>query len=173
MIIISNNDFIKVKAENLDLQEFNNNYGIDIGYSLTKIAYIENNYIILREFSTNYVLEKLIQKINEIIKEDICLNFTGGKSYEIFNFLSKSYNSILIDEFKANIRGTEALYLLEKKKNFPSNAIIASLGTGTSFTLIKNNEFKRLIGTALGGGFLLGLSKLLVGLSDFQEIIQI
>jgi len=173
VIIISDNDSIKVKVENLDLQKFINNYGIDIGYTLTKIAYIEKSWIILREFSTNNDLKKMIKQINEIIKENSSLNFTGGLGYEVFNFFSKSHKSILIDEFKANIKGAEILYFLEKKKSFPSKAIIASLGTGTSFTLIKNNEFKRLIGTALGGGFLLGLSKLLVGLSDFQEIIQI
>jgi len=45
-----------------------------------------------------------------------------------------------------------------------------SLGTGTSILLITDGASKRIGGSALGGGTLLGLGQLLLGTTRFEEI---
>lgn len=53
----------------------------------------------------------------------------------------------------------------------PSPAIVVSLGTGTGIVLAHPPaEPQRLVGSAVGGGTLLGLSRLLLGTTDVAEI---
>ncbi len=49
-------------------------------------------------------------------------------------------------------------------------ALIVSAGTGTAMISAKGHSFQHLTGTAVGGGTLQGLSKLLIGTSDPEEI---
>lgn len=53
------------------------------------------------------------------------------------------------------------------------NAVVVSMGTGTAIVHAKGNgEMKYLGGTGVGGGTLLGLSKLLVGAADIGHISE-
>ena len=48
------------------------------------------------------------------------------------------------------------------------------MGTGVSFTSIKNKKiFKHVGGSALGGGTLMGLSKLTLGINSFEELLKL
>lgn len=50
-------------------------------------------------------------------------------------------------------------------------AIVVSLGTGTGIVLVRESEpAVRLVGSAVGGGTLLGLARLLLGTTDVAEI---
>ena len=77
----------------------------------------------------------------------------------------------MIDEFEANLKGIEYLFQSNKKQPLP-HSLIVTIGTGTSMVLKKEN-FSHLGGTALGGGFFMGLSKLLFNIDDYEEAIEI
>ena len=77
----------------------------------------------------------------------------------------------LINEFEANVSGIKFLYNMEKKKEL-SRSLIVSIGTGTSIVLIDEN-LKHLGGSALGGGFFMGLIKTLFKMNDFHEAIDL
>ncbi len=51
-----------------------------------------------------------------------------------------------------------------------AQALVASLGTGTAMVLSVGDHFTHLGGSAVGGGTLIGLGRLLLGLSDAQAI---
>ena len=145
--------------------------GIDIGQTLTKCAYIDNDDLVLLIKSTE---EKIDDILNEIKLSNIEINaihFTGGKAYNIFKEQQKEYKSTLLDEFEANINGVDFLYKLRKKAG-TLDYIMVNIGTGTSVVL-KANKIQHLGGSAMGGGLFMALVRLLFDLDDYSTIISL
>jgi len=98
-------------------------------------------------------------------------NFTGGKSFKLYREYSEICKVGLYNEFQANVKGIDYLYFLEKhKKLLPS--LIVTLGTGTSI-ILKEESFNHLEVSAMGGGFFMGMIKLVLDLNDFQEALDL
>ena len=142
--------------------------GIDVGASLTKIAYIKDKKLAFMSIPTNY--EKVINFLNE--NQGFKVNLTGGKAFKIYTKFCKDNQFQLIDEFKAQVQGIELLFNLNQKK-MPLETLFVSVGTGTSILLIKQTEFERVGGSALGGGAFMGLIKLLYNIDEFDEAMNL
>ncbi|NVM35668.1 MAG: hypothetical protein HWN81_08730 [Candidatus Lokiarchaeota archaeon] len=145
--------------------------GIDMGQTLSKIAYLDNKKLNLSSFPTHTSLSEIKILLNTKKDRLKVVNFTGGRSFELYTEYSKDFTSNLINEFEANVKGVEFLYTLEKKKDFP-RSLIVTIGTGTSIVL-KNDNIKHLGGSALGGGFFMGLIKTIFNLDNFQEAMNL
>ncbi len=72
-------------------------------------------------------------------------------------------------EFAAWARGAPVL-AARQGTELPRRYLLASIGTGTSVLALEGDRFRRVGGTAIGGGTLLGLGRLLLGRSTFREI---
>lgn len=145
--------------------------GVDMGYTISKIAYLHGEQLQLLYFLTQTNSDSLEKALETKLKEYNKINFTGGKSYYLYQNYSKTVETKLLNEFEANVKGVETLYLLEKKQELPTSLIV-TIGTGTSM-VSKNDSVKHLGGTALGGGFFMGLIKLLFNSDNFQEALNI
>ncbi len=123
--------------------------GIDLGASTTDIVYFDNKIIKHESFESKDI------NINEILskfpKESITI--TGGKS--------KSLNYKSIDEIQAI--GLGAKFLTKKER-----CLVISLGTGTCIVNV-NKEITHIGGTGVGGGTLIGLSKLLANIDNIND----
>ncbi|MGB5912339.1 MAG: hypothetical protein WBH31_14190 [Promethearchaeia archaeon] len=171
MCIIFKQDTAKVQVSSVEEKFLSKKVGIDVGQSLTKIAYIYGGNMILSIFPTKQSFNK-ISEFFEVKKSDIeQINITGGKAYNIFKKYEEQYHCKLIDEFEANVKGIEYLFQSNKKQPLP-HSLIVTIGTGTSMVL-KKDDLSHLGGTALGGGFFMGLSKLLFNIEDYQQAIEI
>jgi len=55
------------------------------------------------------------------------------------------------------------------------NKMLVSIGSGVSMIKVNptSGKFERVSGTMIGGGTLVGLSNLLTGISDFDQIIEL
>lgn len=73
-----------------------------------------------------------------------------------------------IVEFEATLKGVR--YLLEKEGHKIEQSIITNIGTGTSIHYMDGNSHVRVGGTGVGGGTLIGLSTIMTGITDFDEI---
>jgi type II pantothenate kinase len=63
-------------------------------------------------------------------------------------------------------------YLPEGSNVFPK--LLVSIGSGVSIIKVSDfNTFERVSGTMIGGGTLLGLSNLLTGIKDFDQILDL
>lgn len=71
-----------------------------------------------------------------------------------------------IGEAEAIGRGGLALAKLEQ-------ALVVSAGTGTAMIAARGGKFEHVTGSAVGGGTLLGLSRLLIGLADPLELARL
>ncbi len=71
-----------------------------------------------------------------------------------------------VDEFKAI--GLGGTYLSGLKE-----AIVVSMGTGTAIVKAEGLKVSHLGGTGIGGGTLIGLSKYMLGITDFDTLIEL
>lgn len=74
-----------------------------------------------------------------------------------------------VPEFVAWARGAPLLAAREGL-DLPPHYLLVSLGTGTSILSLDRGNATRVGGSALGGGTLLGLGRLLLGVDTFEEI---
>ena len=167
---------IKISIDHSNLYFPLDTIGIDMGQSLTKIAYVEGSELYLSLLPTQLNIEGISEFLDSMKKRFRKFNFTGGKAFDLHN-LHKSislddWETNLFNEFQAITNGIENLYLLNKKTEFPESLII-TIGTGTSINLKRKGSVKHLGGSALGGGFFRGIIKLLYDINDFQEAIKL
>jgi type II pantothenate kinase len=141
------------------------NIGIDAGGTLIKIAYMENNSLQLIKFPSSG-LEDAASWINGHDNANLCI--TGGKAALLNASMKRKAAEIV--EFDATCQGVQVL--LEKYGIHETSYVITNVGTGTSIHLVDHNSQQRIGGTGVGGGTLLGLSRLLTGLSDYEAIIK-
>jgi type II pantothenate kinase len=145
--------------------------GIDMGQSLSKLVYLEDAELVLSLFPTKKSIAAIKDLLNSKMGQFNTLNFTGGKSYNLYREYCDGFPANLINEFEANVKGLEFLFSLEKKKELP-RSLVVTIGTGTSIVL-KNDKIQHLGGSALGGGFFMGLIKTLFDLNNFQEAMNL
>ena len=74
-----------------------------------------------------------------------------------------------VSEFEAWARGAPLL-AGEEGLDLPARYLLVSLGTGTSVLSLDDGRVGRVGGTALGGGTVLGLGRLLLGVESFAEL---
>jgi type II pantothenate kinase len=77
-----------------------------------------------------------------------------------------------IPEFTAWGRGAP-LVAAEAGVELPQAYLLVSLGTGTSALAVRDGRAERVGGSALGGGTLLGLGRLLLAAESFHEIAEL
>jgi type II pantothenate kinase len=140
--------------------------GIDMGGTLTKIAYKHNNKIKYKITPSNN-LDNLINWINKF--DNPTISVSGGKSKKLQEKLS--YNIKIIDEFNSTTTG--AKYLIEKSNLIAGkNFILTNIGTGTSIYYVDHHSHRFIGGTGVGGGLFIGLSYWLTGETDYQKLIK-
>lgn len=160
-----------INIDNLNVQIPADTIGVDMGQTLSKIAYLNGDKLQLSYFLTQTDLTSLKIALESNVKQFKKINFTGGKSFNLYRNYSKTVETKLINEFEANVKGIEILYLLEKKKEL-SPSLIVTIGTGTSM-ISKKDSIEHLGGTAMGGGFFMGLIRILFNSDNFQEALNL
>lgn len=127
--------------------------GIDFGATTTDIVALYGRKIKGISFSAKkkYSVGELVRKLG--VDGDIYV--TGGNSGK------KKYKHI--NEIKAI--GVGGAFLAKKKK-----CLVASLGTGTCIVNVNGNKINHVGGSGVGGGTVLGLSKLLGGINNIKSI---
>ena len=140
--------------------------GIDIGSSTTKVIEYKNeeikNKLIIRDGFSKKKLEDFISK-NDIEVEKLVFTGIGSSKINKDDYEAPTY---IIDEFSAIAKG--GLYLAQKDK-----ALVVSVGTGTAFIDVNNNETKHLGGTGVGAGTLFNICNRMLNVESFDEIVDL
>ena len=139
--------------------------GIDLGASSTDFVLMDKREILGKKSIGSVPLRGLAKEIKELgwpLEKIRFIALTGGKS-------SRAKKEIAglpvrkVNELQAISAG--GLALSSKK-----NALVVSLGTGTCIVSARNNTFSHAGGTGIGGGTLVGLSKILLNTTDLEKI---
>jgi len=141
--------------------------GIDAGGTLTKLVYLNDQ----QEFefklfpSSNFNLVKDWIESNPKIEE---IGLTGGRTEQLLSVLKTMKSIEYVVEFEATFKGV--CHLLKKEGFDLQRGIITNIGSGTSIHYMEGDSYVRVGGTGIGGGTLTGLSALITGILDFNEI---
>lgn len=146
--------------------------GIDIGGSTTKIV----------GYHEGKIIEPLTVEANDPVAS---ASGALGKFLSVSKFRLDQIEKVAITGVGASFIGNELLGLpVQKILEFKAlghgglflsglkKAIVVSVGTGTAIIKATEESFQHLGGTGVGGGTILGLSKVMVNLSSFDTIIE-
>ncbi|MFJ8235237.1 type II pantothenate kinase [Ureibacillus sp. NPDC094379] len=141
--------------------------GIDAGGTLTKLVYLnEQQEFEFKLFpSSNFNLVKDWIESNPQIEE---IGLTGGRTEQLLSVLKTMKSIEYVVEFEATFKGV--CHLLKKEGLDLQRGIITNIGSGTSIHYMEGDSYVRVGGTGIGGGTLTGLSALITGILDFNEI---
>lgn len=145
--------------------------GIDVGGSTTKIIGIENTIVRSPMFvkATDPVTSLFGAFGKYIYDNGITLSdidkviLTGVGSSHIDQPLY-GLPTAKTDEFLANGLGAQYLTSLQ-------DLIVVSMGTGTSFVKVEGDNIQHIGGIGIGGGTLLGLSRLMLKTQDIRQVV--
>ena len=163
--LLSKNNF-----ENYDLQSYN---------------------MFLTSLQTFHFEEDVIQLLKDLnkISKISELNLTGGGAHKFNDLLKNNFDIELIknDELQSLIFGYKLMnnfnsfYEIENDEmkivppeDFKFPHISANVGSGVSILKVSSVEkYERVGGTLMGGGTLIGLSKLMTGIDDYDQILEL
>jgi type II pantothenate kinase len=138
--------------------------GIDVGATLAKLVLARGGGLRARLPSAD--LAAVVAQISAWRPRRIAA--TGGGAAE----LGERVGGIAVErvgEFEAWARGAPLVAALAGVE-LPAAHLLVSLGTGTSVLVVRDGRAERVGGSALGGGTLLGLGRLLLSAGSFAEI---
>lgn len=143
--------------------------GIDAGGTLTKLVFLnEQNEFEFKIFpSSDFMLVKDWIEQNPQVEE---IGLTGGRTEQLLSVLKTMKPIEYVVEFEATFKGVK--HLLRENGIDVEKSIITNIGTGTSIHYMEGDSYVRVGGTGIGGGTLTGLSALITGIYDFEEITK-
>lgn len=147
--------------------------GIDIGSSTTKIVAFEAKRMLPpMAVKADSQVASLYGAFGRYLYENnleltdvagVYVTGVGSKYVEKSVYGCPTYR---VDEFVAT--GTGGYYLTDKKE-----VIVISMGTGSFFVKVTENEMKHLGGVGLGGGTIAGLSRLMLNTTEIEEVVEL
>lgn len=148
----------------------NNVAGIDLGATLIKIALttsrrqdqIRHNYTLYS--SADYSIAELAQLLKDHhVTSAQCVGINElPTQFRFLNLLPGGKNKIS-HELRTQVAGVRLL------ADVPKNFLLVSIGTGTSYTHVGPRIIQEPLGSALGGGYIAGMSTLL-GFKDYAHM---
>lgn len=142
--------------------------GLDLGASLAKLAIRHDSGERELRLLPSQDGDAVLQAVEEIAPGRVGL--TGAGAHKMVGRLPTE--PLLVNEFAAWGRGASVL-LDHQHAPDVEPFLLVSLGTGTSIMLCEGSAVRRIGGTALGGGTLLGLGALLLGESSFERLTEL
>ena len=147
--------------------------GIDVGGSTTKIVGIDGkeirNPMFVRATDPVTSLFGAFGKYlydNDILLSAIEQVMLTGVGSAFINQPLYGLPTAKTDEFLANGLGAQYMTQLDK-------LIVVSMGTGTSFVKVDGTKIEHIGGIGIGGGTVLGLSRLLLKTQDFHQVVTL
>jgi len=142
--------------------------GIDLGASSADFVLFRGREIVKKKSLPPVSLEELPKRLTELgfpINRAHLIAITGGKSPRA----KKSYYGIPVRKVgEISAIGEGGLFVSGKKK-----ALVVSLGTGTCIVEAAKGKSMHCAGTGVSGGTLIGLSKRMLGVSDWKKLARL
>lgn len=145
----------------------NETIGIDAGGSLIKIVYEDKGKLHYRKYPVADLHQVMTWVKMFTVDKQVML--TGGKAGGIrSNYFPEA---VIVDEFTASCQG--AKYLMQKENiRGTEKFLLINIGTGTSWFLVEEDRYERVLGSGMGGGTFMGLGNILSGSQDFMELVE-
>jgi type II pantothenate kinase len=142
--------------------------GVDAGATLAKLAIRKASGELAFRIIPSYAIERAAREVESLAANRVGLTGAGAPQLRLLLGL----DTTPVSEFDAWRAGAEAL--LARQGAAPvERDLLVSLGTGTSMLLVEPGSVRRVGGTALGGGTLLGLAAATLGIREYGELVAL
>lgn len=147
--------------------------GLDVGGSTTKVVGFEDGKMVESvivkasdPLASAYAgLGRFLEESGATLSNIERIMATGvGASYLRGDLLDRK--TVSVDEFMSI--GLGGIHLASVQE-----AVVVSMGTGTSLVEARGSVVRHIIGSGVGGGTLLGLAERLINITDFETINQL
>jgi type II pantothenate kinase len=174
---------------------------LDIGGTLAKVVYFNHtpasspldfpylDGVVHFVMKDSQDIQGIISLLQSLQFDSPQLHVAGGGAYKYSVELETQLNTqvVKVDEMDALHRGltfaikngTSPTFEFDRERGLkeistsePSPALLVNIGTGVSILKL-DDAFTRISGTCLGGGTLLGLGTCLLGVSKYEEILDL
>ena len=142
--------------------------GVDIGSTLTKFALLTADGQLHKKIFPTERWEHILEQIRVLKLQHVAL--TGGGAERMGLALEQEVH--IVSEFTAFARGAELLLQIAEQP-CDESCLVVSVGTGTSALKLSPQGVERAGGSALGGGTLVGLGRLLCQCQDFETLCEL
>ena len=142
--------------------------GVDAGATLAKVVLLDPSGAHRTEILPSAPLDAVARRVTEVGAARVGL--TGGGAAELARSLGATARTV--NEFAAWGAGAGSL-LRRQHDPPPERFLLVSLGTGTSVMHVDPHGVRRVGGTALGGGTVVGLGAALLGTADFHRLAEL
>ncbi len=142
--------------------------GVDAGATLSKLAIRQASGELGLRIVPSSAIEQAAQEVESLAPDP--LGLTGAGAPRLRRLLG--LDTTCVSEFEAWCAGASVL-LARQGAAATERDLLVSLGTGTSVLLIEPGSTRRVGGSALGGGTLLGLSAAALGIADYPEFLAL
>lgn len=141
--------------------------GLDVGSTLAKVAHADGGELRLAYFASTD-REGLLAYIDAAREAPLALTGAGAAAW---TEALADRQPRRLSEFEATAAGARVL-LAREHGTEQDPLLVVSVGTGTSVLRVEGETVERVGGTALGGGTLLGLGRLLCGTGEYAELAR-
>jgi type II pantothenate kinase len=141
--------------------------GADVGATLIKLAIRNGSGETELESAPAEALDDVARRVSSL--QPLRIALTGGGAGRLARLIPA--DTARVQEFEA--WGTGAHRMLRQAGSHTERFLLVSVGTGTSAMLVDGGEVRRVGGTALGGGTVLGLGAALLGTRRFDDIANL
>lgn len=141
--------------------------GIDAGGTMIKLAYEEKGRIHFRKY-TNTEMDAAMGWLKLFKWERIALTGSQAAYLQSMHFPDAQ----IVSEFDAVCNGAKWLHEKENP-NSEEEFLLVNMGTGTSWFHVKKTSYKRILGSGIGGGTIIGLSSMLANEQNFSAITDL
>ena len=142
--------------------------GADVGATLAKLVVRDGDGSLHFRLIPSHAIEQVATEVEQL--RPLRVGLTGGGAPRLDERLC--LDTARVAEFDAWHCGARAL-LESQGEPACERQLLVSLGTGTSVLLTDTERVRRVGGTALGGGPVLGLASLLLDTADFDQVVEL
>lgn len=147
--------------------------GLDIGGSTTKIIGLKDKKLVgMTQVTASDPLASAYGSLGKFM-EDQQIELSAIKHIQATGVGASSLRGKLLDVPTTIVSEFTSVGLGGTYVAGVDEAIVVSMGTGTSIVAARGDEVKHVIGSGVGGGTLMGLSRFVINAHDFDSITSL
>jgi len=140
---------------------------IDIGMTNIDLVVEDSDGVLMQMLRNRYEkaedqVRQALSAVRKHLPAGIALGVTGGRYRDLPDEMDE-FRILKVDEMQAVGLGGLALARMK-------SGLVVSAGTGTAMVAARELDVRHVTGSGVGGGTLLGLSKLILGTDDVHEV---
>ncbi len=154
---------------------------------------LDENYLYIKNFQTSKFKTETVDFLRKInnVHSFTSIYATGGGAHKFYDLILEEFKIkmekhdelvslvkgyLMMSDYKSfyEITGSDGKYSIIASEDIEFPHVAVNVGSGVSVLQVNGiHDIKRVTGTLMGGGTLIGLSKLLINVDNYNDILKL